>query len=358
VYVFFGDFGLLSYDLEGNERWRLPLGPFQNANGHGTSPVVEGDLLLLLCDQDAGSFLIAVDKNTGRTRWRVERPEVTRGYATPAIIRPRSGPAEVIVPGAYLLVSYAVDTGEKLWWVRGMSWQPKSAPVVSGDMIYVHSWETGGEVETPTETPTFKETLESYDVNHDRSISRDELPERVRNSFADLDLDQNGGVDAREWEFYRARRAARNALLAVRHGGRGDLTRTNVVWSMQKFLPNVPSALWSDGVLYIVKDGGILTSVDSATGAILKQARLAGAPGTYYSSPVMGDGKIYTISHEGKVSVIKARAQWEVLAVNDLADECFATPAIAGDRIYIRTRGGLFCFGRQSPATGGRHILE
>jgi outer membrane protein assembly factor BamB len=349
VYVFFGDFGLLAFDWNGKEQWRLPLGPFNNMNGHGTSPILEGDLLLLLCDQDAGSFLIAVDKNTGRVRWRVERPEITRGYATPAIFHPKSGPAEVIVPGAYLLVSYAVETGEKLWWVRGMSWHPKSLPVISGDMIFVHSWETGGEVETPTETPTFEETLATYDANKDGKLSREELPERMRNSFADLDLDQDGTVDRREWDFYRARRAARNSLLAVRHGGRGDLTATNVVWSMQKFLPNVPSPLYHEGVLYIVKDGGIMTSLDPANGKILKQARLSGAPGTYYSSPVAGDGKIYAISLEGKVSVIKAGAQWEVIGVNDLGDDCLATPAIVDDRIYIRTRNRLYCFSNPQP---------
>ena len=194
------------------------------------------------------------------------------------------------------------------------------------------------------ETPTFEETLEKYNVNKDGELSAEELPERMRRSFADLDLDQNGRVDRREWEFYRARRSARNSLLAVRHGGRGDLTATNVVWSMQKFLPNVPSPLYDEGVLYIVKDGGILTSLDPATGKILKQSRLSGAPGTYYSSPVAGDGKIYTISQEGKISVIKAGAQWEVLAVNDLGDDCFATPAIVDDRIYIRTRSTLYCF--------------
>jgi outer membrane protein assembly factor BamB len=347
VYVFFGDFGLQAFDLDGKEQWRLPLGPFINTNGHGTSPILEGNLLLLLCDQDAGSYMLAVDKNTGRTRWKVERPEITRGYATPAIFRPKTGPVEVIVPGAYLLVSYAVETGEKLWWVRGMSWQPKSAPVISGDMIFVHSWENGGEAEKPTETPTFEETLEKYDTNKDRKIWRDELPERMRNGFVDLDLDQSGAVDGREWEFYRARRAARNSLLAVRHGGRGDLTGSNVVWSMQKFLPNAPSPLYDQGVLYIVKDGGILTSIDPANGTILKQARLSGAPGTYYSSPVSGDGKIYTTSLEGKVSVIKAGAQWEVLAVNTLDDECIATPAIVEDRIYIRTRSRLYCFAKR-----------
>jgi outer membrane protein assembly factor BamB len=350
VFVFFGDFGLLAYDLDGNERWRVPLGPFINMNGHGTSPLLEGNLLVLLCDQDSGSFLIALDKDTGRTRWRVERPEITRGYATPVIFRPKTGPAELIVPGAFLLVSYAVETGEKLWWVRGMSWHPKSAPVISGDMIYVHSWETGGEAETPTETPSFQETLAIYDANKDRLLSRDELPAPLQRSFKDLDLNLNGTVDEPEWNFYRARRAARNSLLAVRHGGRGDLTGTNVVWSMQKFLPNVPSPIFYEGVLYIVKEGGILTSLDPATGAILKQARISGAPGGYYTSPVAADGKIYTISQEGKVSVIQAGAQWEVLAVNDLDDDCFATPAIVDDRIYLRTHSRLYCFAKPAAA--------
>ncbi len=344
VYAFFGDFGLIALDWNGKEKWRHPLGPFNNTNGHGTSPILEGDLLVLLCDQDSGSYLIAVDKNTGKTRWKVERSEISRGYATPVIFRPKSGPVEVIVPGAYLLVSYAVETGEKLWWVRGMSWHPKSVPVISGDMIFVHSWESGGEAEAPTETPTFEETLEKYDTNKDGFLSPEELPERLRRGFIDLDMDQDGRVDRREWDFYRARRSARNSLLAIRHGGRGDLTATNVVWSMQKYLPNVPSPLYVEDVLYIVKDGGIMTSLDPATGKILKQARLSGAPGTYYSSPVAGDGKIYAISLEGKVTVIKAAKEWEVLGVNDLDDECLATPAIVEDRIYIRTRSRLYCF--------------
>jgi len=267
VYVFFGDYGLVSYGPDGNERWRAPLGPFNNVNGHGSSPILAGDLVVLLCDQDNDSYLIALEKDTGRVRWRVSRPESTRGYATPAVFQPRSGPAELIVPGAYQLTSYAVETGEKLWWVRGMSWQPKSAIVINGDMIYAHGWEGGGEAEQPTETPTFAETLAKHDADKDGRISTKELPDpRMEKSFYLLDLDSNGTLEERDWDFYRARRAARNTLAAIRHGGRGDLTNSNVVWRMQKFLPNVPSPLLYEGVLYIVKDGGILTSLDPATG--------------------------------------------------------------------------------------------
>jgi outer membrane protein assembly factor BamB len=93
-----------------------------------------------------------------------------------------------------------------------------------------------------------------------------------------------------------------------------------------------------------LKEGGILTSFDPKTGAVLKQARLAGAPGAYYSSPVAADGKIYAISEEGKAAVVRAGAQWEQLTVNDLQDGCKATLAIAGGKLYVRTYGMLYCF--------------
>ena len=75
-----------------------------------------------------------------------------------------------------------------------------------------------------------------------------------------------------------------------------------------------------------MKEGGIFTSLDPKTGAVFKQARLTGALGQYWSSPVAGDGKIYVTNQEGKVTVLRAQAQWEILAINDLDDEVFATP--------------------------------
>ena len=94
------------------------------------------------------SYLLALDKETGKVRWRVERPEVTRGYATPGVYRPKNGPAELIVPGAYQLIAYNLATGEKLWWVRGLAWQLKSVPLIDGDIAYVSGWEIGGDTDT------------------------------------------------------------------------------------------------------------------------------------------------------------------------------------------------------------------
>jgi outer membrane protein assembly factor BamB len=349
VYVFFGDLGLISYDLAGRERWKLPLGPFNNVNGHGSSPVLVDETLIMLCDQDTNAFLLAVDAKTGKPRWKTERPEVTRGYATPGIFRPKVGPAELIVPGAYELISYSVDKGEKLWWVKGLSWQSKSVPLIDGEMIYVNSWESEGDQAQPKpdSLPSFENMLAQHDKNKDGRLSREELPGVGDEDWEDRDLDKDNYLNAREWEYYRARKLSRNNLLAIRHGGRGDLTDTNVVWRYSKSLPNVPSPLLYRGVLYLVRDGGIATSLDPLTGAVYKQERLKGALEQYYASPVAADDKVLMLSQAGKLSVLKAGAHWEVLAMNDMEDECFATPAIADGRIYVRTRSMLYCFGKR-----------
>jgi outer membrane protein assembly factor BamB len=345
VYVFFGDYGILAYDAAtGKPKWKLPMGPFNNPNGHGSSPVLVDNLLVLLCDQDNDSFLMAADKNTGKVKWRVARPESTRSYSTPTVFG--SGKtAELVVPGAFNLTGYEARTGKKLWWITGMSWQPKSTPLVDGDMIYAHWWESGGENEAPTVTESFEEFCAKRDVNKDKKLAADELDERMRRGFGDMDLNHDNFVDAREWEFYIARRASRNALLAIRHGERGDITNSkSIVWRMQKFLPNVPSPLLYQGVIYLIKDGGILTTVDAKIGAIQKQGRLTGALDTYYASPVVLGDKIYFMSQTGKLSVVKADAQWELLKVNDFGEDSFSTPALAGGRIYVRTRTKLYAF--------------
>ncbi len=112
VYVFFTDFGVMSFGPDGDERWGLPLGPFNNPFGMGTSPVLAGNTLLVNCDSETGSFFIAIDRDTGKVRWRVERPEFTRGFATPVLYQPPNGGQEVLVAGSGQLTSYAVGTGK------------------------------------------------------------------------------------------------------------------------------------------------------------------------------------------------------------------------------------------------------
>jgi outer membrane protein assembly factor BamB len=347
VYVFFGDFGLLSYGPDGNERWRLPLGPFNNANGHGSSPILADGKLTLICDQDTDSFLLAVDPSTGRVLWKTIRPEYTRGYATPAVYRPKSGPAELIVPGSFEVASYSLDSGEKLWWVLGMAWQLKSVPLIDRDRIFVSGWETGGDQDRRGKVPEFAKVLAKFDADHDGKLSRRELAANYSAQwFADNDLDHDGKIDEREWRFYQTRDSSENCLVAIRAGGRGDVTKSRVLWRYRKALPNTSSPLLYQGVLYLIRDG-ILTSLNPETGDAFKQARLSGAQGSYWSSPVAADGKIFIASEEGKVVVVRAGAEWEILAINNLEEDIFATPAILDGSIYLRTRAALYCFAKK-----------
>jgi outer membrane protein assembly factor BamB len=194
--------------------------------------------------------------------------------------------------------------------------------------------------------PDWKETLAQYDADHDGRISLAESPMKNPTTFMEADLNRDGYLDERDWNFYRARRTSQNNVVAIRGGGHGDVTNTHVLWRYRKAVPNVPSPLLYKGVMYLMKEGGIFTSVNPKNGEIYKQARLTGALGQYWSSPVATDGKIYVASEDGKVTVISAAAEWEILAINEFDEDIFATPAIAGESIYLRTRGTLYRFGR------------
>ena len=164
--------------------------------------------------------------------------------------------------------------------------------------------------------------------------------------FDAFDLDRDGKLDAKEWDVFRLMMASENGLLAIKLGGRGDMTDTAVRWRYQRPVPQVPSTLLYQGALFMVNDSGILTSFDPATGNVLKQGRLKGAIDKYFASPVGADGKVLLISQDGTVSVVSATGDWEILAVNALGDEVFATPAIADGRIYVRTQNMLYAFGK------------
>ncbi len=346
VFVFFQDFGLLAYNNDGAERWRLPLGPFNNMNGAGSSPILYGDLVVMICDQDsADSFLIAVEKNTGKVRWKTPRPESTRSYSTPGVLKPKGAPAEIIVPGPYQATAYFADTGEKSWWVRGLSWQPKSVPVIDGDIIYALAADNGN-LEKQEGLPSFAELRSKYDADHDGKLTPKELAgdPAMRKIAPAIDMARKGYFDERDWGYYLSKMEAGNNLIAIRDGGHGDVTESNVLWSTQKYLPCCTSPLLYQGVLYFVKEGGILTALDPKTGSVPKQGRLKGALDEYYSSPVAAANKVYLLSRQGKLTVLKAGADWEILAVNNLDDESFATPAIVDNKIYVRTHGMMYCF--------------
>ena len=354
VYVFFQDFGMVSYDGAGKERWKLPLGPFNMFYGFGASPILVDDKVILPVDQDnPSSYLIAVDKNSGRVRWKVDRPVVISGYSTPIIYQPKQGAKQIIIPESFQLSAYSVADGKRVWWVRGLACEMKSIASNDGEYLYINGWgfpqnQPGRQVKTIS----FDEALPKYDKDGDKQIAKSEISgteimdKMLGEAFEAFDMDRDEKLNPKDWEVFRAMMASENGLLAIKLGGKGDQTATAIRWRYQKPVPQVPSTLLYKGVLYMINDSGILISFDPATGMVLKQGRLHGAIDKYFASPVAADDKVFLIGQGGQVSVLKAAGDWQVLAVNELDDECFATPAIADARIYIRTRSALYCFGK------------
>ncbi|MFN0172154.1 MAG: PQQ-binding-like beta-propeller repeat protein [Bryobacteraceae bacterium] len=349
VYAFFPDFGLVSYGPDGNERWKVPMGPFNNPMGMGASPVLAGDILLLVCDQEAGSYMLGIDKNTGKQRWRVDRADFTRGFSTPVMYQPKDGPLQAMVAGSYQLVSYDVRNGKPVWWLRGLTWQLKPTPVVGDGLVFIQGWAGGSDTGQQEDIPAFEEILKIMDRNQDGKLEKAEVTdEKITKEWRSVDLDDDGSLDGRDWRLYQSRRKAQNGLIAVRPGGKGDLTDSSLVWRYSKSLPNVPSPLYYKGLLFMLKEGGILTSFEAVSGKMRKQGRIQGALDPYFASPVAADGKIFTVSQQGKAAVISAEPEWNILAVNDLEEECHATPAIVDGKLYIRTKSALYCFGGNS----------
>ena len=354
VYVFFQEFGLISFDRTGKERWKMAIGPFNMFYGFGASPILVDDKVILPVDQDnPTSYLIAVDKNTGKLKWKVDRPLVISGYSTPIIYQPRQGPKQIVIPESFQLSAYSVENGKRVWWVRGLACEMKSIASHDDEYLYINGWgfpqnQPGQQVNTIP----FEEALPRYDKNGDKQIAKteisgaDPMDKMLGAAFEAFDLNRDDKLDDKDWEVFRAMMASENGLLAIKLGGQGDQTANAIRWRYQKPVPQVPSTLLYKGVLYMINDSGILLSFDPATGKVLKQGRLHGAIDKYFASPVAADDKVYLIGEGGAVSVLKAAGEWEVLAVNELDDECFATPAIADGRIYIRTRSALYCFGK------------
>ena len=343
--VFFAGFGLVAYSPDGRERWTLPLGPFKSFYGMGASPILSGDLAILLCDQRSGSFVVAVDRKSGRVRWKRERPEAVEGWATPMVFRPSSSTAEasLVVLGTTRLDAYAVDTGEPRWWMPLGSSGSMGTVVASGDTLFVS---TAGS--TDPGLPPFEGYLQKYDTNKDRRLSSSELSadKDLGEHFGWIDADGDGIITEAEWTLTAELARGDFGAIAIRPAAaRGKLDPAAVLWRFQKNLPYIPAPLVFHDVLYLVKTGGIITALDPATGRLLKQGRSGDALGEYYASPVAADGKIFLANVDGKITVLKAAAQWEVVGVNDIGEEIHATPALSGGRIYVRTRGALYCFG-------------
>jgi len=198
--------------------------------------------VILVFDTDTDAHIIAVGADSGKIAWKTPR-DVINGYSTPIIYHPIRGSAQIIAPGSYQLTAYSIVDGEPLWFVRGLTCQPKSAPTIAGDILYFNGWTPGNDAGQQVELPAFAEVIASADANHDEKLSQIELPQpwQPTGTWRAIDLDRDGFLNEREWTFFRTRRSSRNGLLAVKLGGSGDVTDTHVLWRFEKSLPDVPA---------------------------------------------------------------------------------------------------------------------
>jgi len=276
VYAWFGNGQLVALDMDGRLVWSRHLGleysAFVTQWGHGSSPTLHGDTLILLCDHLSDAYLLALDARTGKQRWKVARGDGRVSHSTPLVVPGPRGP-ELLVNSSARIDVYDPATGELLWF-------------------------TGTERQTPIPSAVF----------HDGLI-------------------------------YLSRGYRNSDYMAIRPGGRGDITRSHVAWQASSGASYVPSILYYDGLLYMTNEVGVVTCADARTGERVWRHRL---DGIFFASPVAGDGKVYMVSETGETFVMRAGRTPELLATNDLGERFLASPAIAAGRIFLRSDQGLF----------------
>lgn len=345
VIVFFQEFGLLAYDHDGEERWRHPLGPFDNVYGMGASPIRVADLVVLACDQNRGSFLIALDANDGTLRWRAERPWARSGHCTPIVRTRDDGREEILLPGSFSLDAYDVTTGERTWSQEGLSFEMKSVPVLHAGRCYINGY--GSPLNQPgnqVEIPPWQKALETLDADSSERIEEPEMPrDRTQGWFAFVDLDHDGSLDRDEWGYLQRALASMNGMLCIQPG-EGD-REPSLIWAHRRAVPQLPSPLVYGDVLYMLHDqGGLITTLSPQDGSVRERGRLRDARDDYYASPVAGDGKVYLVSLGGIVTVLPNGGSLEPLHVLHLDEPCYGTPALAPRTVYLRSSLHLFAF--------------
>jgi outer membrane protein assembly factor BamB len=366
VYVVFGSYGLLCYDHAGTLLWEQRLPVADNLFGTASSLVLAGAVLIHCNDNREQSYLEALELATGERRWRTERPGFGSGWSTPMIWK-HNGVDEVVVYGVWWLTGYALATGEQRWSIPGLADEPCITPVHGEGLVFVTSYnmKTNPEV---IGLPTFAEILTECDVSGDGQLDAEEVRTNrsvlsradadgegdhpLRIFFRFLDGDENGRITQSEWGklvawvdgFEQA-----NGLIAVRPPA-SAADSAEIAWKEPRGVPECPSPLYHDGRVYLIKNGGLVSCLEAATGARRYLERLE-AGGPYYASPVVANDRIYVASARGVITVFAAGDTLEVLASNDLGERILSTPALVEGCIYVRTEHHLLSF--RLPAAAG-----
>ncbi|MDQ3625121.1 MAG: PQQ-binding-like beta-propeller repeat protein, partial [Verrucomicrobiota bacterium] len=286
LYVCFGNVGLFCLDLEGREVWDHPLEPRPTRFAWGTaaSPVLHGDRLYYVSDNEDRSYLLSLDKRTGKEVWRTPRDEKSN-WSTPFVWQ-HAQRTELVTAGTGAIRSYDLD-GELLWSLRGMSSITIATPYAADGLLYVSSGYVGDKLKP---------------------------------------------------------------LYAIRPGASGDITPPQgqtsgefIAWSNPSIAPYNPSTLVHDGRLYVLYDRGLVSCFDAKTGAVHYDRQRLPNGFAFTASPWAAGDKIFCLNESGVCFVLRAGDQFELLHTNELDGAmCMATPALARDRLLIRTDKHLY----------------
>ncbi len=265
------------------------------------------------------------------------------------------------------VTAYNPVQGTEKWWTSGLFFQIITLPVTGHGLLLASAAGTG-DPRQPVKIPQWQELLK-YDRNNDGVLKMSEVPQdagiqirkEVSRDFPGnvmpirfmmkvrADGNKNGEVTKKEWQrVLDFARASRDTLLAIRPGGSGDISQSHVVWKAHRGLSEVPTPLIYRDRIYFVRNGGMVSSYDLATGKLVLDRKRLGAGGHYVASPILADGQIYAASDSGRVVVFRAADQLEVLARNDLHEKVLATPGVADDTLYVRTEKHLWAFGHEA----------
>ncbi len=368
VYVYLGSFGVLAYDFAGNVAWTHPLPLYTGPYGSATSPVLAGNVLLISRDYRPEPALIALNKKDGTDAWTAKLTPVrfahSASHSTPLVFKD-----QIILNRPTRVSGHSITDGHELWKVPTTS-TGEASPITDGETIYAAAFNMGADEASKAEKTPWSVVLAKYDKNGDGKLSKEETPDddlyilyrvgvpkdvpgahfTLKLFWGNIDANKDGFIDEKEYDaaFVNFTRppGTNNGLMAIRPEGEGDISAKGVVWKELRSVPEVPAPLFYRGQVYMVANGGILTSLDAKTGKLLFRSRV-GAPGAYFSSPVAAAGKVFVASSDGVVSVVKAGPDFEILSHNDLGEPIFGTPALVGSRIYLRTSTALWAFGEK-----------
>jgi outer membrane protein assembly factor BamB len=348
IVSYFGSCGLVCYDLAGKELWRqeMPVAEVGGGFGSGVSPIIADGLVILVRDTLKDAKIMAFDAATGTVKWEKLRQSPT-SYSTPITWTTTAG-KQIAVAGHAKLVGYDLASGEEKWSFSGIPSGCCSSPVTADGTLFFAGTSPGGTEEGgAAQMPSFDKMLKDLDKDGDGAISKAEGEQAFGGFFDNQDANKDGKVSKDEWDIIaRFMADGKSCAVALKPGGTGDVTASHALWHKTKGLPYVASAILYRGQYVMVRDGGIVTAYDAASGEEVYQKR-AVAGGPYYASPIAAGGHLYfTALNDGTVSVLKAGLDRpEVVADNPpLGERVAATPAIADNILYIRTAGHLYAF--------------